>query len=327
MGVNYLFIFLGCLAVSFLLSGMEAGVFALSRLRIRQQGRAGNRRAKALYGYLERPENFLWTILVGNTISNVTAFSIAVLGLYRWLNAWPGLFWLAYGGFILLFYALVELLPKTVFRLYPNRLCMLAVIPFRLIYFVLRPLVATMAILSHWILRWSGGKRFTGHLFASREELRMVMQESAHGLSSEERVMINRVLDLQNKTVGDITIPWSRVKTVHATTPVTELLELYRRDGISRVPVWQDDAEDKHVLGVVNAHRLLYEANLDQTSPASQWVRPVLYLDHFTRLEVALRQMQRRGQRVAIVLDKDQTEVGILSLKDVLRFMFGDVTL
>ena len=41
-----LLIILGiCLAVSFLMSGMEAGVFALSRLRIRQQVRAGNHRA------------------------------------------------------------------------------------------------------------------------------------------------------------------------------------------------------------------------------------------------------------------------------------------
>src|SRR4030081_3205325 len=59
-----------CLALSFMLSGMEAGVFALSRLRIRQQMRAGRRSAKVLYDYLEDPENFLWTILVGNTVAN-----------------------------------------------------------------------------------------------------------------------------------------------------------------------------------------------------------------------------------------------------------------
>jgi Mg2+/Co2+ transporter CorB len=39
-------IFVACLAISFLLSGMEAGVLALSRIRIRAQMRAGNRRAE-----------------------------------------------------------------------------------------------------------------------------------------------------------------------------------------------------------------------------------------------------------------------------------------
>src|SRR5437764_15251268 len=59
-----------CLALSFILSGMEAGVFALSRLRIRQQVRAGRRSAMALHDYLEHPEKLLWTILVGNTVAN-----------------------------------------------------------------------------------------------------------------------------------------------------------------------------------------------------------------------------------------------------------------
>src|SRR5438270_2857155 len=58
------------LILSFLLSGMEAGVFALSRLRIRQQMRTGRRSARVLHQYLENPENFLWTILVGNTVAN-----------------------------------------------------------------------------------------------------------------------------------------------------------------------------------------------------------------------------------------------------------------
>src|SRR5437763_3326954 len=63
-------LFAGCLVVSFVLSGMEAAVFALSRLRIRRQMHAGRRSAKALHDYLEHPENFLWTILVGNTVAN-----------------------------------------------------------------------------------------------------------------------------------------------------------------------------------------------------------------------------------------------------------------
>src|SRR5215471_9016926 len=63
-------VFALCLVLSFILSGMEAGVFALSRLRIRRQIRAGRRSAQVLQDYLDHPENFLWTILVGNTVAN-----------------------------------------------------------------------------------------------------------------------------------------------------------------------------------------------------------------------------------------------------------------
>jgi len=59
-----------CFGASFLLSGMEAGVFALNQLRIRRLARNGKRSAQILNGFLEKPERFLWTILVGNTLAN-----------------------------------------------------------------------------------------------------------------------------------------------------------------------------------------------------------------------------------------------------------------
>src|SRR5258708_14794716 len=76
-----------CLATSFLMSGMEAGVFALSRLRMRQQIRSGNPRARALYAHLESPQNSLRTILAGSTLANGSAFIIGVFALLPAL--WP----------------------------------------------------------------------------------------------------------------------------------------------------------------------------------------------------------------------------------------------
>src|SRR5580698_210959 len=67
--LNYILLVL-CLSMSFLLSGMEAGVFALNRLRIRRLARNNQRSAQILNRFLEQPERFLWTILVGNTLAN-----------------------------------------------------------------------------------------------------------------------------------------------------------------------------------------------------------------------------------------------------------------
>ena len=134
-------IFGACLAISFLLSGMEAGVLALSRIRIRAQMRAGNRRAATLHGYLEHPENFLWTILVGNTLSNFAALTIVAIVLHRQFANRPVLLFVTFFACVLLFYTLFELLPKILFRLYPNRLCMLLSAPFRLVHILVRPLV------------------------------------------------------------------------------------------------------------------------------------------------------------------------------------------
>ena len=321
------FSFCFCAALSFFLSGMEAGFFALSRLRIRHLLRTGNARAAALHTYLENPENFLWTILLGNTLANLGVVSIGVLGLYSGLRPWPALFLGALAGGVLLFYGVCELLPKMLFRLYPNRLCLALVVPFRLLHLLLRPLVAPVALLSRWLLRWSGGRRFTGHLFGNRDELRLVMQESAQGLTSEERTMINRVLDLQNLTVRQIAVPMNKAITVMSSAPVREVLSLARESGFNRLPVWKTEGNQRRIAGLLSLSSLLHLDAIDEGKVAGDYLEPALYLDHETRLEVALRQMQRGGQRLAVVLAPDQSEMGIVSMQDILNVIFGGVGL
>ena len=316
-----------CLAVSFLLSGMEAGVFALSRLRIRQSMRAGNPRASVLHGYLENPENFLWTIMVGNTVANFIAVSLVVAELHGRLHQWPVWFLFELLGVVFMFYAFCDLLPKTLFRQYPNRLCLALAGPFRFIHLGVSPLVSLMAWLASGLLRWTGGKVFTGHLFGNREELRMVMQESAQGLTSEERSMINRVLDLQNLTVRQITIPLAKAVTVDSLTPMSEVLQLCRERQIDWLPVWRTEKNRRNIVGSVSLRTLLYQAELDVHKTAGEYVKPALYLDEDLRLENALRLMQRSGHRLAVVLGRARRETGIVSLQDILKAIFGEVSL
>src|SRR5579883_3183659 len=202
-GVFIVIVFGVSVVLSFLFSGMEAGVLALNRLRIRQMMRAGNPRAHVLIQYLEKPEDFLWTIMVGNTLANFVAVGLLVGELQRWLGHRPALMILSFLAAMFLFYTFCELLPKMLFRMFPNRLSLAMAGPFRFIHLTLSPLVALITKLAKWLLKWTGGRAFLGHLFGSREEMRLVMQESAQGLTSEERLMINRVLDLQNRTVRD----------------------------------------------------------------------------------------------------------------------------
>ena len=141
-------VFIACLALSFVLSGMEAGVFALSRLRIRQQMRAGQASAKVLHDYLENPENFLWTILVGNTVANFLILGWLVVQLHQALGGYRVWFVVVFSVAVFLFYAFFDLLPKMLFRMHPNRLCVVLARPFRFIHLALRPLVALVETFS-----------------------------------------------------------------------------------------------------------------------------------------------------------------------------------
>jgi CBS domain containing-hemolysin-like protein len=321
------FVFIVCGAISFLLSGMESGVFALSRLRVRQLKRAGNAKAAALHNFLEHPENFFWTILVGNTLANFVVFTLLALSLQEWLGGLGFLSGAIFVAAIFLFYALCELLPKILFRLYPNRLCLATARPFRLLHQIFSPLVALVSLVANWMLRWTGGRQFTGRLFGNRDELRFVMQESGISLTSEERTMINRVLDLQNISLGQITVPLAQTVRVPASRPMSEVLQVCREKDLTRLPVSNLEGNRQHIVGIISLRNLLYGSDIDPAKTAGDYLQPALYLPENLRLEEALRRLQRSGQRLAIVLTKDQREAGIVSLEDILRVIFGDVSL
>jgi putative hemolysin len=316
-----------CLVLSFVLSGMEAGVFALSRLRIRQQMRAGKQSAEVLHQYLENPETFLWTILVGNTLANFVILGWLIAVLHRGLNGHRFWFALIFFVIVFLFYTFFDLLPKMLFRSFPNRLCMVLAQPFRAVDFLLRPLVALVEWFSGLLLRWRGGKTFTGHLFGNREELRLVMQESAQGFTSEERAMINRVLDLQALTVRQVMKPLETAVTANIQAPVSEILALCRLKRVTRLPIWEARDGQQRIGGLISLKSLLFLADLDMNKPIRDYMKPALFLNEDMRLEVALRRMQRSGQRLAIVLGREGREIGILTLQDVLKVIFGEVSL
>ncbi len=314
-----------CVALSFLFSGMETAVLALNRFRVRRRMRTGDRRAAVLHGFLENPENFLWTILVGNTVVNFVIFSLGSMQLYYWMGDKPVLWSLVFVLAVFVFYIVCELAPKTLFQRYPNRLALALARPFRWIHRILAPLVAVAGWFSRGLLHWTGGKAFTGRLFGSREELRFIMQESAPGLTSEEKTMINRVLDLPNLRVRHVMVPLANTIIVEDSLPLGQVLALCRERALTRVPV--TDAKTKRISGVINLEHILYQDGLDPAKASREYMEATFFLPEELHLEEALRRMQRIGSRLAVVLGPNQREVGIISLQDILKVIFGEVTL
>lgn len=316
-----------CLMLSFLLSGMEAGVFALNRLRVRRLARAGKPSARLLHGFLENPEKFLWTILVGNTLVNFAILGFALTKIHEWFLGDNLLIAGVFAATVFLFYTFFDLLPKMLFRAHPNSWCLSAAKIFRPVHIILLPLVLIVADVSKIILRWTGGQAFTGRLFGNREEMRAVMQESAQALTSDERTMINRVLDLQHFTVGQVATPLEKIVTVSMATTVGEALQLARAKNYSRLPVWETREGRPRIAGLLEAGTLLFGAELDLQGAVSGHLTPALFMEEDVRLEIALRRMQRAGKRLAIVLARDGREAGVVTLEDILKLMFGEVKL
>ena len=139
--------------------------------------------------------------------------------------------------------------------------------------------------------------------------------------------MVNRVLDLQHFTVAQITIPLAKTYSLEVQSPLRDALKIAAEKNLSRLPVWETRDGKRRIAGMLDVGALLFVEKLDAEKTAGEFMSPALFLDDSTRLEIALRRMQRAGQRLAIVLAHDGSEAGVVSLEDILKLMFGEVKL
>jgi putative hemolysin len=316
-----------CLATASLCAGMEAGIFTLGRWRIAQQMRAGQRSAQRLYSYLQNTENFLWTILVGNTLALFFAMWITAVALVQRFEAHRFFYWASFLGAAFVFYAICDLLPKMLFRKFPNRLCLVMSAPFGVLHILLFPIVSLVEGLANLLLRWTGGQVFQGHVFSSRNELRLLMEDTSESLTSEERGMIARVFDLHNITVRQIAIPFARFPTLTTSDMIGDALARFRDTPANIIPVWLADPRQRRIAGFLEARRILFQEGLPQSEKLTEHLSPPLYLDEDSAVHDALRRMQRTGQRIAVVLSRERREIGLITLEEILKVIFGEVRL
>jgi CBS domain containing-hemolysin-like protein len=104
-------------------------------------------------------------------------------------------------------------------------------------------------------------------------------------------------------------------------------MTLAREKKYSRLPVWERRDGKRRVAGMLSLGPLLFRNNVDLTRPASAHMTPALFVNENTRLDIALRLMQRAGHRLAIVLARNGSEIGAVSLEDILKVLFGEVKL
>jgi putative hemolysin len=299
-----------CLVASFLVSGTEAGILSLNRLRLRHLARQKDRAAVQLQQILERPARLLVTALVITSLLNIVALVLLVNILVGWFG-WAGYF-LTFVLGLPLFLLLVELLPKAIFRRIPYpQLASLASL-LDVASAVLTPAIYLGSLFAKSVL----GLKRPREIFVAREDLKYVTSEVERMgmLSSIERQMIHNVVDFRSVKVSDVMVALSKVVTVRPETTIEQLVEISRRSGFDRYPVV--DSAGK-IVGLVNVFDLL----VDRTSVSTvrHYVRRILTVKSDEQAPIVLRRLRASPSSLAAVVDGEGRPAGIVSIEDLLN--------
>lgn len=311
-----------CLMASFCFSGIETGMLAINRVRLRALVRRKNRRAAIIARYLETPDHFLAATLVGNTIVNTTSAVLATHLLVQWTPRWGE--WLAFVLLSSILYTICELVPKSLFRQFPTRLSVMMAGLTHAAFTVLKPLVVVFGWVTSALMGGFGNGKARVEFFVSREELkRLILDSDAGGhFTPEEKRMIQEVFNLRHITLQQIMTPWAQVATVSADASADQIVRASRDSGYSRLPVTETNGT---TVGVVSVYDILFETAQFEGKTARQIVRRAHLFPAETSIDQGLQRLRATQQPLAVVVDKGQKTIGIVTIEDMLAKLIGEV--
>lgn len=315
------FIFLLFLSGAF--SATEIAFFSLRPSRVKMLADKKDARGKRVYKLLQKPDDLLITILIGNNIVNTFTASFAAV-ITTDLVGSSGL-GIATGTVTFLILVFGEITPKA-FAQKNNEWFAVRMAPvlFFLMY-AFKPVVWLLRFVTRTIL-----KPFTKNLSEDshihKEEL-VALSKLAHQsgtVEPEEHEIIENVLDFAHLQIKDVFLPIHKVILLNGNVPVEQIAHFMSVQGYSRYPVYDGDEDD--VVGYVHANDVMRVLNsAEREKPLKDIVRKITTVRPTDIVERVFRKMKRTHEHLILVIGSKDQPLGIVTIGDIMEELLGDI--
>jgi putative hemolysin len=301
-----------CSLVSFVFSGIEAGLLSMNRVRLRHRVKLRDRDAIILNRLIAQPERLLVTVIIVTNLMNVFALTFATQELAR-LFGTRG-YVMAFAGALPIYVLCLELLPKSLFRRFPYRAVAFLATPLRLADLLLSP----MHFVGAHVVRLLFGKRPENQqkLFVAREDFKYLTIESERtgALGQTERQMIHNVVDFRAVTAQQVMVAMEKVKTISASAPIEDLLLRSRQETIERWPVL---GENGRIAGLVQTFDIVLDGRRRGT--VERFQRRIIKVTPDEPAYSIVRKLRAAGTTLAAVEDAQGQPLGIVAWEDLIQ--------
>lgn len=320
MLISAFLLFFFFLALSAFFSSSETAFIATNPYKLDYLQQRGSRTARLIAKMVERIDQLLATILIGNTLVNTAAASVAT---FIFVSLMPeqknqAVLWatLTTTIFILFF---SELTPKTYATYHPLALTRYFARPIRFFMYLFYPFVQFFTLLNRLLFPTS---RPHENREMSPEEIKILLASGVTGLSTWRKKMVTEALDIGRRHVREIMVPRPQVKAVEVEAPLEEWIKVIE-EGYSRLPVYEGRMDN--ILGTVHVKDLISWLIKGKTPPLRELLRPPYFIPESATLENALRQMQRTKNHLVYIVDEYGNLEGIVTLEDIIEEIVGEI--
>mgnify|MGYP003231099330 FL=1 len=282
----------------------------------------GDKRAARVLHVTGNPGKMLSAILIGNNIVNLSASSISTsLAIHLFGNTGAGI---ATGILTFLILIFGEVTPKTMATIKADSMSLTAAAPIGFLMKILTPVIFIINKLSLGLMFLLHVNIKDAQKKMTEEELRTIVDVSQENgvIEHEERDMIHNLFDFGDAEAKEIMVPRIDMTFVQADATYQEVLDIFRQDMFTRLPVYEDSTDN--VIGIINMKDFLLQNDTPEFSVRNLLREPYFTYEHKNTADLFL-EMRKSSISLAIVLDEYGVTAGLITLEDLLEEIVGEI--
>lgn len=322
-----------CVALSGFFSGVETGIYRLSRFRLRLGLGQGKRAFRILGGVIEDSHGTVLTSLVGNNLANYGATSLITYilltnsatrnsaELYAAAIMTPALF--VFG----------DIIPKSLFYLHSDRILPRLSVVLWLFHklFTYTGIVGALKYISELLSRLLGlGTDAADVITAGRKtQFKQIINETLDEgvVSAFQKDVMERTVEIPTMPVKTVMIPFSKVVMADTKSSRDELREKLRESSYTRLPVYSNARSN--VIGLINIYQVLGCG--EEFNDLERFIEPIGMLLATTSVLEAITQMRKHSYKIMLVTPdyehkRKSNVLGIVTMKDLVEELTGELS-
>jgi CBS domain containing-hemolysin-like protein len=274
-------------------------------------------------------ENFhkaLTTLLVGNNLANIALASVSVLLFTSFFSGYENTATIVTLMNTVVMTTLIlifgEILPKSLARTYPEKICLGVS---GILYFLIKvmtPITFPFAKLNDRVI---GRIHSETKLTVTESELETIIDtmEEEGSIDEEEADMLQKVLELSDISVETIMTPRVDMVAIDVQDDIEHITEIFFKNKYSRIPVYDDNKDN--IIGVLSERDFYTKLIKGHNINIKKILRKPIFIPATTKVDALIELLQAENSHLAIVVDEYGGVDGLVTMEDALEELVGEI--
>lgn len=226
-------------------------------------------------------------------------------------------------SFLIILFAL--LIPKALGFKYSEKIGKAFIYPLIILTKIMQYPVKTITWIGNLILLPFNEETNFYQTKMSEDEIRVIISESVKSgtLNKTEQEIIENIFEFNDLHANEVMIPRTEMSAVEMVGDTNEIMKYIMKTGHSLLPVYEDSLDN--IVGVLHTKDLIKSVAEETQVDVKSLVRPAYFVPETKLISEIFKEMQKRGERLAIVTDEYGGTEGVITMEDILEEIVGDL--